>query len=332
MAYAPRVTVLMPVHNGMPFLHEALQSIFTQTYGDFEFLVIDDASTDESRSMLKSINDDRLRIVINETKQGITRTLNRGLELARGEYVARMDSDDISHPERLARQVEYLDTHTDITVVGAWANYLSGDGRDLGVCRMPTESSEIRHALLKENCFFHPSVVFRRETIVGLGGYDDALPHAQDYDLWLRVADHHNLANLPLPLLSYRVHVGQASLTKLGVQREIADRCRREAASRRLAAGEAVPTSLYRTGLWAHLTAAPSTLGADYLKWAAFYDEMGHRDLADKLAAPAVAASPFAAAAWKRYARAVSYRAVPARHRSALRWYLARFMRLGRWR
>jgi glycosyltransferase involved in cell wall biosynthesis len=133
----PRITVLMPVHNGEPYLDASVRSILGQTYGDFEFLVIDDGSTDGSARILRAYQDPRFRIVENGRNLGVVETLNRGLSLSRGEYVARMDCDDESLPERLERQVSFLDSHPEVGVLGTSGDLIDGDGRFLAGFRYP---------------------------------------------------------------------------------------------------------------------------------------------------------------------------------------------------
>jgi len=184
----PEVTVLMPVYNGERYLREAIESILRQTFTDFEFLIIDDGSTDGSAATVKGYNDGRIRLVENEQNIGLTRSLNRGLHLARGEYIARMDADDISLPERLAEQARHLDQHPEVAVATSGWELIDECGQSLARHSHPLSSEEIYYFLTFFNCVHHSSVLFRKDFVMRLGGYDEAVKYSQDYDLWLKVS------------------------------------------------------------------------------------------------------------------------------------------------
>ena len=201
---SPHVTVLMPVYNGERFLRAALESVLGQTYRDLELLVVDDASTDQTRAIVDSFDDARLRVLANPRNLGLPRSLNRGLACARGTYVARHDADDLSHPERLAHQVVYLDGHPQTALVGSAYVEIDEHGRHMRTRTPPCHSLELRWMLLFQNAFMHGSVLLRRSALVVAGVFDPTLAYAQDYDLWSRLSWHFELANLPLVLASYR--------------------------------------------------------------------------------------------------------------------------------
>lgn len=212
MTAAPRVTVLMAVHNGARHLREAIDSILVQTFRDFEFLIVDDGSTDESPSILASYVDPRIVIIRNATNVGLTKSLNIGLNAARGELVARQDADDVSYPERLAKQVAFLDAHPEIAVVGAQARIIDADGHELPTDeRKPLAAEAIRFALLFSNPIVHTAATFRRKLV---DGYDERFVTSQDVELWSRVAEQHPLANLPERLVDLRVHAQSVSATR----------------------------------------------------------------------------------------------------------------------
>lgn len=212
----PRVTVLMPVFNGAQYLRAAMESILTQTFSDFEFLLMNDGSSDSSVTIINSYSDDRIRLVSNGANLGLIETLNRGLLLARGEYVARMDCDDISHPERLALQVAHMDRHADVAVCGTW---LKAFGTQHFVKRYPITDGGIRAHLLFESALAHPSVMFRRELFIAERlFYDPDYVRAEDYELWTRVPDSFRFANLNRILLFYRRHPQQVSAEYLSDQ------------------------------------------------------------------------------------------------------------------
>lgn len=204
------VTVLLPVKDGMPFLPDALTSIWQQTFRDFELLVIDDGSTDETAACLRSVKDRRLRVIRNEVSQGVAQSLNRGMELAKSPLIARQDADDLSLPERLGRQVEFMRSHPECLVVGTQGRMIDAAGLDIGpyVFR-PTGEREIRELILRSSPFIHGSVMMRRDAVLAAGGYRGKVRRAEDYDLWLRMAARGTLANLPDVQYRHRIHDAQ---------------------------------------------------------------------------------------------------------------------------
>lgn len=217
----PKVTVLLAVHNGGSYLREAIRSIVSQEHGDFEFLIIDDASTDGSAEILDSCNDARIRRVRNNDNVGLTVSLNKGLSLARGEYVARMDSDDVSLPQRLSRQVEFLEAHPEVGLCGTWVEII---GETAGqVWKYPTEPDLIKCRLLFESPLAHPSVMMRKAALAKAGlSYDPRFRRAQDYDLWARAVRHFPIANVPEVLMRYRIHPRQAGVQSFDEQQQAA--------------------------------------------------------------------------------------------------------------
>lgn len=203
---APRVTVLMSVYNGERYISEAVSSILAQSFSDFEFLIFDDASTDKSLEIIKNFADPRIRVTENSTRKGLATNLNQGIREARGEYVARMDGDDISMSHRLARQVAFMDANPDLGASGTYAVDMNDAGSDL-------KMHKVRHGRALEQWIWmpspmiHPTVIFRKSIIHKFGGYDASLRAAQDYDLWLRLNSVGiKLDNLPEVLLRYRIH------------------------------------------------------------------------------------------------------------------------------
>jgi glycosyltransferase involved in cell wall biosynthesis len=219
---SPRVTVLMSVFNGEKYLREAIDSILNQTFKDFEFLIINDCSTDGTAEILGSYHDPRIRIVYNEENIGLTKSLNKGLKLAKGEYIARMDADDISLPERLQKQVEFLDTHPEIGVLGTWIQWIDESSKSSRIIHPPTAPGVIGWFLIFENCVAHPSVMMRADVIKQLGFYNVEAIHAQDYDLWVRANFITRIANIPDTLLQLRVWEGSISSRQAQTQEMIA--------------------------------------------------------------------------------------------------------------
>jgi len=207
---APLVTVLMPVHDAEAFVGAAIDSILEQTFRDFELLILDDGSTDRSVEIITERDDSRIRLVRNDRRMELIRTLNRGIELARGKYIARMDADDISLPERLSRQIAFLEANPDVGACGTWLVTM-GD-REGEIWRYPESAGGIRCRLLFDAALAHPSVCLRRDAFVRHGlRFDEAYPQAEDYQLWKLASAHFPLANLAEVLLRYRVHAASLS-------------------------------------------------------------------------------------------------------------------------
>jgi glycosyltransferase involved in cell wall biosynthesis len=205
LAHDPRVTVVMPVYNCERFLAEAIESILSQTLADFEFVIIDDGSTDDSVEIIASYRDSRIRLIRNWTNLGVSESLNKGFCLARGEYVARMDSDDVCLPERLARQVAFMEEHAEIGICGTWIETM---GEQAGqVLRYPTAPDTVKCTHLFGPALAHPSVIMRRDMLKKLGLlYNPSFRRAQDFELWVRASEYTALANIGEVLLRYRLH------------------------------------------------------------------------------------------------------------------------------
>lgn len=201
----PTISILLSVHNGLPYLEAAVQSILAQTFREFEFLIVDDASTDGTPDYLRTLTDPRIRILSLPQNIGLTAALNAGLREARGEFVARQDADDWSHPRRLELQLAYLQSHPRCAAVGSQARLIDGSGRSLGKKDFPLSPHGIRFAHLFDNALAHTAVTFRRAEVLSLGGYDETWTASQDYELWSRLSATHDLANLPQRLATLRI-------------------------------------------------------------------------------------------------------------------------------
>lgn len=202
-----RVSVVMSVYNGARYLREAVDSILSQTFGDFEFIILNDGSTDGSAEIIGSYCDIRIRYVENSQNMGLTRSLNQGLLMAQGEYVARMDADDISLPKRFERQVAFLDAHPKVGVLGTAARLIDGSGVKGEIIRFSPEHGFLRWLMcFVTNPIIHPSVMVRRQCIERVGGYDENMATSQDYELWCRLSGATRLANLTDVLLLLRKH------------------------------------------------------------------------------------------------------------------------------
>lgn len=201
----PLITVLMPVHNGATYLAEAMDSILGQTFGDFEFLIADDASTDSSADIIRGYKDPRIRLVQSQDRLKLSGILNLGLDHAQGRYIARMDADDISLPNRLEIQARHLDQHPETGLCGSWIRYF-GTG-PATVLERPVNHDDIHAFTLLDNPFAHPTVMMRREMLDRHHlRFDGSYFPTEDFELWTRAMQHFQVANLPRVLLRYRVH------------------------------------------------------------------------------------------------------------------------------
>jgi len=186
----PLVSIVMPVHNTAPYLQESVESMLSQDYANIEFILINDGSTDHSADVLAGFRDSRIRLYHNDGNKGLVYTLNRGLELANGTYIARMDGDDISLPGRISRQVAYLESHPQAGVVAARVELVNEQGASIGNWEDDARhiaATDIRRFLPLNNCIAHPSVMARAALLKGYG-YRPEQSQAEDYDLWLRLA------------------------------------------------------------------------------------------------------------------------------------------------
>ena len=204
----PIVSVVMSVFNGERYLREAMDSILQQAFTRFEFIVIDDGSTDSSRAILDSYCDERITIISNDTNRGLTPSLNLGIRKAQGRYLARMDADDISDPGRLQKEMEFLDAHPGHAAVGCFARLIDEHSRVTRLVAHPVGDQVVRRYLRRDNCLTHGSAMIRMDCLHEMGLYDETITRAQDYDLWLRLSERYRLANIPEYLYSFRVHPG----------------------------------------------------------------------------------------------------------------------------
>jgi GT2 family glycosyltransferase len=228
----PLVSVLLAAHDDAAFLGEAVDSVLRQTLRDLELIVVDDASTDETPALLEAISDERLRVVRNEKQSGLAASLNRALGLAGGQFVARLDADDVALPERLERQVERLRADPRCAVVGTAIVDLDQDGRSGVNHALPVGATQLRWHALFSSPFFHPTVLVDREVLDAHGlRYDPGYLESEDYDLWTRLFAFADGANLKAPLVLKRVHAGQASLRRSDLQESF----RRKVALREIA-------------------------------------------------------------------------------------------------
>ena len=217
-SWSPSVTVLMGVYNGLPRLEHAIRSIQEQTLRDFEFLIIDDGSTDGSARLVQQLAgaDSRIRLITHAENRGLGAVLNEGVAEARGKLVARMDADDYSLPERLERQVDYFRQHPGTNVVGSYALDVDARGQPVRERRVPVDHQTIVD-LVWSNPFIHTTVMFRREAVLRVGSYAARLQRGQDYDLWFRcVHAGLQLANIPETLVHY--HFSEETMRRKNIR------------------------------------------------------------------------------------------------------------------
>lgn len=200
----PRVSVILPIYNQEKYLKFAIQSILNQTYANFELLILDDASTDNSWQIIQSLKDKRIRLFKNTKNLGLSKSLNLLIQKSKGQYIARMDGDDISLPNRLGEQVVLLDQNPEIVLAGSWAKIINNNGQVIGEIKKPVEYLNIRKKILSDNPFIHSSIMFRKKIILEEGAYNQKLIYSQDYDLWLRLVIKYKSVNLPRFLLNFR--------------------------------------------------------------------------------------------------------------------------------
>ncbi|PEL82492.1 glycosyltransferase family 2 protein [Bacillus wiedmannii] len=198
-----KVTVLMPVYNGEEYLQDAIDSILNQTFNDFELLIINDGSIDGSLDIVNSYQDPRIKLVNNESNLKLIKTLNKGLRLASGKYIARMDSDDTCHPRRLEIQVGMLDRNPEIAVCGTGMKVI---GKKYARPFLVKGEKTIKNYLAVKNCMAHPSIMMRKDIIEKYNYfYDEQFIHAEDYELFQRISENHKVININKPLLNYRL-------------------------------------------------------------------------------------------------------------------------------
>jgi len=206
MPQTPTVSVVMSVHNGARFLNEAVDSILQQTFTDFEFLIVDDGSVDSSPELLERYAAlDKRIVLVRRERKGLTKSLNEGLALARGTFIARHDADDVALPHRLETMVRFMQANPSIAAAGSWCETINGEGRLLGRIEHPTDHDLIAWAMVGYNAIIHPTAVIRRRCVGLYGPYDEDYAYAQDYEFWTRwIRLGGKIANVPEILLKYR--------------------------------------------------------------------------------------------------------------------------------
>ncbi|MCO6045366.1 glycosyltransferase [Aeoliella sp. ICT_H6.2] len=289
----PTISVILPVYNAERYVAEAVESILAQTYTDFEFLIIDDGSTDGSLKVLEHYaqRDERIRLK-SRPNTGYVVALNEMLSEARGEFIARMDADDISLPDRLQKQTDFLVPRLDHVCVGTAVTHVDSENEVLAKLPIKRTHEEIDRAHMVENVWaviVHPTVLIRRAALDKVGGYREEMLYIEDYDLWLRLAEIGLLENLMEPLLRYRVHLGSVCHQRICEQQERGLRALTDAYRRRQLG---TPPANIRLPTSVHTRRAR-------VRWAWWALAGGNVPLARKHAWRAVRTSPLSPASWK---------------------------------
>lgn len=204
----------MPVYNGEKFITQTIDSVLNQTFSDFEFIIVDDGSTDNSERIVKSYNDERIKFFKNKNNSGIVFSLNRALEISCAEYIARIDADDICMKERLKIQSDFLDSNENVGVCSANICYIDAEGVEGRIVKMPISADECKVNFLFGNQVIHPAAMFRRELAVKVGGYTVGMEPAEDYDFWIKLLEISEIQNIDEVLLKYRTHSSNYSIIK----------------------------------------------------------------------------------------------------------------------
>lgn len=289
----PTVSVLMPAYNAERHVAEAVESILAQTFSDFEFLIVDDGSTDGTRGILERLaaSDPRIALV-SRPNTGYLIALNEMLGRSRGGLLARMDADDVAHPDRFERQVAFLRARPDHVLVGSRVTVIDPNGKPLTIMGELGGHEQLDRGLLegRGQLIYHPSVMMRREAVLRAGGYDGRFELAEDLDLFLKMAEFGRLANLPEPLLSYREHLSKVGHLRAVRQGEICRAVLVEAHERR---GLPVPDSIRR------LSFRPVAPADRYRTWAWWALQSGNIATARRHARSAMAGRPLSPSSWR---------------------------------
>ncbi len=275
----PKVTVLMSVYNGERFLREAIDSILNQTYKNLEFLIINDGSTDRSREIILSYGDPRIRLIDNEKNIGLTRSLNKGLGLARGEYIARMDADDISLPNRLETQFEYMEAHPNIGLVGSCCITIDEDHNPIGEgdknSRPLSHKELVKNHLRGHHYVAHGAFFFRKSIVDYVGMYDEDFMVTQDMDFVLRVSERFEIANVPKVLYKWRMSKENLSSKNIDLRIRYIYLAINKALLRK---AEMISLTVFGYGIFERLLSAYYRLIAVYRCWRYRLDELKKKD------------------------------------------------------
>lgn len=323
---SPSVTVLMAVCNSSAYLREAIDSVLVQTFFSFEFLIVDDGSTDSTWAIIQTYTDPRIRTIRLDANVGLVAALNVGLENARASLIARMDGDDVCEPARLERQFAFMRDHDEVVACGCACTTINGRGEEIGVLEYPEDDSDLRAALLDYNPICHPSVMFRAGAVAGIGGYRDlGGRYAQDYDLFLRLSEVGRLANLPDKLLRYRYHSDQVTSAKLRLQVRAARIYRELAGQRRSGCAEDLNAVLHSSAL-AESSISKATC-ISYFKLARMKWRASETSACLALAARGIRECPLQVEPYQQAVGLVKLAIRQNRFARSARWYLSKLTR-----
>lgn len=224
----PRVSVIMAVYNGGQYLKESINSVLNQTFSDFEFIIINDGSTDNTSKVLDSFNDPRIIRLKNEKNIGLVKSLNRGISVARGEFIARIDADDMSHLDRFQKQMDFLKNHPEVGVLGTAIENIDASGHRLSISSQPENHELILWKMIFECAIIHPTVMMRKAVIVKVGGYNEKFAQIEDAELWGRLAAVTHFANLKDILHVRRMHRRSKSELESGSKTQSQERYQAE--------------------------------------------------------------------------------------------------------
>lgn len=209
----PLISVVMPARNAQKYIGKSIESILSQTFKNFELIIINDCSTDKTLAIIKSFSkkDFRIRIINNEKRLNIARTLNKGISLAKSNIIARMDADDIAFSRRLERQYKTIDSSKNISVIGSDIVIMDANGSEIGIRNYPHQSKKLKKCLFRYSPFAHPVVMFKKDMFEEVGGYNPKYSPTEDLDLWFRLGSNHEFKSIPEPLLKYRIYEKSSS-------------------------------------------------------------------------------------------------------------------------
>jgi glycosyltransferase involved in cell wall biosynthesis len=291
----PAVSVLLPVYNAERYLREAIESVLCQTFGDFELLMLDDGSTDDSAAILweYELKDRRVHVFSRENR-GLPSTLNELIGKARGRYLARMDQDDICLPNRFENQVAFLSANTEHVLVGGWIEQINEAGQPIGIVRTPCAHDDIDRFNLRGRCsVWHPTAMMTKKAVLAIAAYDIELEAAEDLDLWLRLAEVGKIANLEHTVLRYRLHDNSLSATQREKQMKNAELACIKAWRRRKISGQFDATKHWRAGK-DKISRHKFALHYGWIAW-----NNNHRDTWWTYVCKAFGARPLALSTWK---------------------------------
>lgn len=299
-----KVSVIMTVYNGEKYLREAMDSILNQTFKDFEFVIINDASTDKSQEILDVCKDNRIKLIINQQNIGMVNSRNKGLALAQSEYITVVDHDDIALPERLEKQIRFLDEHPEIGLVGGYYYEIDEQGKEFNLYQSPTTNEEIQRKLLTEDCFGHGTIMFRRECLGKAGYYRPEFEYMDDYDFVLRISEKYQVASIPEPVYKWRRGPRSATVSRSLLMVKLYQLCRDLARERRLYGKDRLQIPEKRQDVIDYINsckkenASRRGKGENYLHWSKFFRMMEDRKNTFKFLWKSLSTDPFNYRAW----------------------------------